>query len=359
VNDVRGGLALARQFYLDAIRPLVSDIPHAAALLGDGSEVLGFDDEISADHDFGPRLQVFVADPSVIDTVLARLEQLPSTFEGWPVRFSGSDSAESKHHVEVATISGFFAGTLGVGPAAEMSAVDWLLIPTQKLASLTRGAVFHDPFGELAERRSAIEWYPDDVWRYVLAAAWLRISQEDAFVGRTGGRGDELGSRIVAARVARDMMRLAFLTSREYAPYSKWLGLAFAQLPLAAQIGPSLSTALAADDWREREAGLCEAGRLLALATNALGLTAPLDPEPRQFHDRDIRVSAGEEYAVALAATITDPQVLAVLRQQGLRRHTEIGRLTGSVDQFVDSTDVLTDTARCRSFRPLLIRAPI
>jgi hypothetical protein len=257
--------------------------------------------------------------------------------------------------VQVATVSGFFAEALGVDPASRMSPVDWLLIPTQKLASLTRGAVYHDPYGELAERRSAIEWYPDDVWRYVLAAGWLRISQEDAFVGRTGGRGDEVGSRIVAARVARDMMRLAFLISRVYAPYSKWLGIAFARLSLGVQIGLQLSRALTADDWREREAALCEGGRLLGVATNALGLAATVDPTPRQFHDRDIRVSAGEQFAVALVEAITDQQVVEILHHQGLRRQTAIGQLTGSVDQFVDSTDVLTDTERCRSLRSVLI----
>jgi hypothetical protein len=41
-------------------------------------------------------------------------------------------------------------------------------------------------------------WYPDGIWRYVLAAGWLRVRQEAAFVGRAGGAGGELGSAIVA-----------------------------------------------------------------------------------------------------------------------------------------------------------------
>ncbi|SNQ47621.1 hypothetical protein FRACA_20017 [Frankia canadensis] len=77
---------------------------------------------------------------------------------------------------------------------------DWLLAPTQILASLTGGVVLHDPLDLLTARRHALAWYPDDVWRYVLAAGWLRASQEEPFIGRTGGRGDDLGSRMLAAR---------------------------------------------------------------------------------------------------------------------------------------------------------------
>ena len=44
-------------------RCLTKEFPrlrYAAALLGPGSEVLGFDTERSTDHDWGPRLQVFL-----------------------------------------------------------------------------------------------------------------------------------------------------------------------------------------------------------------------------------------------------------------------------------------------------------
>ena len=63
------------------------------------------------------------------------------------------------------------------------------------------------------------------MWRYVLACQWKRISQEEAFVGRCGEVGDELGSAVVAARLIRDVMRLVLLIERRYPPYSKWLGL--------------------------------------------------------------------------------------------------------------------------------------
>jgi hypothetical protein len=101
-------------------------------------------------------------------------------------------------------------------------------------AALTAGAVFHDPAGVLARRRATLRWYPDDVWRYVLAAGWQRIGQEEAFVGRAGAAGDGLGSAVLASRLVRDLIRLAFLIERRWAPYGKWLGRAFGELPAAA-----------------------------------------------------------------------------------------------------------------------------
>jgi hypothetical protein len=64
--DFVPGLRLAREFYATSVRPLLESqfpgLAYAAALLGPGSEVLGFDSQRSTDHDWGPRLQVFLGD---------------------------------------------------------------------------------------------------------------------------------------------------------------------------------------------------------------------------------------------------------------------------------------------------------
>ncbi|MCK9903862.1 DUF4037 domain-containing protein [Frankia sp. Cpl3] len=76
-------------------------------------------------------------------------------------------------------------------------------------------------------------------------------------MGRAGARGDDLGSRIIAARIARDLVRIGFLVERRWAPYSKWLMTAFARSTLAGQVGRHLRHALGATRWQEREAALC------------------------------------------------------------------------------------------------------
>ena len=58
------GARLTEQFYWRCVRPILDaqfpGLPHAAALLDGGSEVLGFDDAMSTDHHWGPRVLLFL-----------------------------------------------------------------------------------------------------------------------------------------------------------------------------------------------------------------------------------------------------------------------------------------------------------
>lgn len=345
-------MRLCQDFYRQAVGPLLGSVEHGAALLGAGSEVLGFDDQVSTDHDFGPRVQIFLprgADPG---PVRAALGGLPAQFQGYPLHRAGASGPADC--VQVTTAEGFFTGWLGVDPAGGMGLADWLLTPTQVFASLTAGAVLHDPGDRLAARRAALAWYPDDVWRYALAAGWLRISQEHAFVGRAGSRGDDLGAAILTARLARDLVRLAFLAERRWAPYGKWFDHAFRQLPLAETLRPPLLRALAAPQWREKEAALCDAATVVGEATNRLALAAPVDPQPRRFYDRDIRIVDAEAFTTSLTGAITDPEVCTLLGRLGVRSNTGAGMLPGTIDQAADSTDLLSHLDRCRAMAPAL-----
>ena len=299
------GLAESRAYYLDVLRPRLVGIPHAAARIGPGSEVLGFDTDRSRDHDWGPFVQIFVPDPDSVPVEAFRLGE-------------------------------WLRGHLGFDPLAGITVFDWLATSAQGLAEVTAGAVFHDDLGDLTAARSALAWYPDEVWRYLLACQWKRLSQEEAFVGRCGEVGDELGSAVVAARQVRDVMRLCFLMSRRYAPYSKWLGSAFAQLPCAPTLTPLLRGALAATDWHTREDHLAAAYRAVALLHNDLGLTEPVDPATRPYHTRPYQVLHAERFADALSATITDPEIRAL-------------PLYGNVDQAFDSTDALASRTNARA----------
>jgi hypothetical protein len=322
------GIELSRRFYAEVVRSILDaafpGLSYTAGLIGHGSEVLGFDTERSTDHDWGPRLLIFLPDEQagraaeIRDAVGGRL---PETFLGFPTLFP-----EGAHRVVVTGVGDWLRRRLGFDPRRRLEIMDWLAAPTQVLGELTGGAIFHDGLGDLGRVRERLAWYPDDVWRYLLACQWLRIGQEEAFPGRAAQVGDDLGSAIIAARLARDVVRLCLLMERRYPPYSKWLGSAFARLPIAETVGPPLTDAVAARDWPERERRLNAAYVEVARAHNALGLTEPLDPEPVQFWDRPFFVPAGERFAEALRATITDPVLWRL-------------PLIGAVDQFVDSTD--------------------
>ena len=328
------GRELAQAYYAEVVARLVGDVPHSAALLGYGSDVLGFDTSRSTDHGWGPRLQLFVRADAVAGARSRVEEGLPDEFRGWPTRY-GWDDVPVADHVSVTTFGAWLERQLGFDTRAGMTTVDWLTTPQQLLLEVTCGAVFHDGLGEVEPVRAALAWFPDDVWRWLVGCQWWRIDQEEPFVGRAAEVEDELGSRVVAARLARDAMRLCFLLERRYAPYSKWLGSAFAALESASDVGPALERMLEAPDFAEREAGWVSAVELLATRHNALGLTDPLDPTVRLFHGRPFRVLDAGRFATATIETVRDPLLRSLPR-------------IGSVDQVVDSTDVLSlgDVAR-------------
>ena len=90
------GLELCGILFEESVRPLLDEVhpgmPYAAARIGSGSEVLGFDTERSPDHDWGPRLQLLLRpeDAAAHGTALHKLfaERLPKEVRGWPTNFA-------------------------------------------------------------------------------------------------------------------------------------------------------------------------------------------------------------------------------------------------------------------------------
>ena len=328
------GVDLARMFYIEVVRPLMEGRAHSAARLGSGSDVLGFDTPRSTDHGWGPRLHIFVAasEVDVVRTIIG--SSLPAEFHSWPVYF-GWDEVAVQHHVTVASLETWFESHLGFNPQVDITVQNWLTTPQQLLLEVTAGAVFHDPDGNLKRVRSRLEWYPSDIWLWLLACQWRRIAQEEAFVGRTAEVGDELGSQILTGRIVRDLMRLSFLIERRYVPYSKWLGSAFRNLRMAPRLAPHLEAALEAADYPTRETALCYAYEYIARCYNQLNLTPLVDPETHLFYKRPFRVLGGGRFAEACVAAI---------QNEWLKKQP----LVGNVDQFVDSTDVLSSAHRSR-----------
>ena len=252
------GLALSRLFYEEAVAPILAHrfpgLTHAAGRLDTGSEVLGFDTPRSMDHWWGPRVTVFLRSEDFTAQLADEIKQamgneLPLEVGGFPTHMHEIDVANNtvimartdqrpiNHMVTVTTARDFFGSYLGVQPLDGLTPRDWLAIPEQNLRTVASGGVWHDGPGEVTRARETLRWYPDDVWRYLLAAQWRRIEQEEAFPGRCAEVGDELGSRVVAARLVREVMHLAFLLERQYMPYSKWLGTAFSRLAVRQRPG--------------------------------------------------------------------------------------------------------------------------
>ena len=329
------GIELSRAFYDEVVSGLVGGVSHSAALLGTGSDVLRLDTPRSTDHGWGPRLQLFVADDDVEGVRRTIDAGLPETFRGWPIRY-GWDEVPVTHHVEVTTLQDWLVSRLGFDPRAGVSTLRWLTTPQQLLLEVTRGAVHRDGDGELAAARDALAWYPYDVWLWLLACQWRRLDQEEPFVGRTAEVDDDLGSRILMARLARDLIRLCFLLARTYAPYSKWLGSAFRGLACYPAVWPPLDEALSGVSFPVREDALARAFAGVAALHNAQGITAPVAEEIGRFHSRPFRVLGSGRFVDACLDRVADPE---------LRRLP----LVGSVDQLADSVDLLSSPAALRA----------
>ena len=350
------GLELSRRFYAEVVRPTLDarfpGLPHAAARIGAGSEVLGFDTEMSTDHDWGPAVTLFLADAAAqlarpIEELLSR--ELPETFLGFPVQADAPEGTQRAglpprpHRVHAVTLREYVREHIDHHLDAPLDAADWLTISSQKLRELTAGAVHHDGVGALTELRARLAYYPRDVWLYLLACGWERIGQEEHLMPRAGYVGDELGSAVIAARLVRDVMGLCFLMERQYAPYPKWFGTAFRQLRCAAELEPPLWAALRAERWQERASALAGAYERLARMHNDLGLTPAVPAAAVPFFSRPFPVIYGGGVAQALREQIADPQVQRIAARRPI----------GGIDQWSDSTDMRAHAQWRRTLRAL------
>lgn len=350
---IGAGLDLAEAFHREVLEPLVGDVPHAACLLGEGSEVLGFDTQRSRDHEWGPRAQVLVAAADV-EEVAARIDGgLPDTFRGLPTRWTSlAEGGAVAHHVEVTTLEAWLARALGFDPREGIDTAAWLAVPQQRLLEVVCGRVFRDEPGELTRVRALLAWYPPDVWRWMMASAWRLVWAAQPSRARCLETGDALGERLLAARLCRLSMDLAFLQERRYHPYEKWYGAAFDRLDAAPTLRPLLAEALGPSDPAATTDVLAQALTWLGERQNALGLCAPVAPAIGPFAvgiGDAVRpyalVNAGD-YARALREAIADA---------GLRELIPVG----AVDQLTHADDGLvthSDWPRRleRSFRALL-----
>lgn len=348
------GIELSRLFYLEAVKPILdADYPglrYSAALTGSGSEILGFDTEMSSDHHWGPRLLLFLEEDDFAENRAPIHEtfrhKLPYKFRGYSTNFSLSDDDSGSlvpneidrglinHRVEILTIRGFFKDYLNFDIRHPIEPEDWLTFPEQKLRTITAGAIYHDEIG-LQETTKRFGYYPDDVWLYLLASGWNRIGQEEHLMGRAGIVGDEIGSAIIASRLARDLMRLCFLMEKQYAPYPKWFGKAFSLLKCAEELTPIFKKALSAETWQEREKFLSKAYEFVAEMHNDLKITEPLPAKAGKFFDRPFSViHLHGDFAGAICRRIPDPEIKRLAER----------RLIGSIDQISDNTDILSDS---------------
>ena len=255
------GLELAEKYYATFGAPmLLEQFPDvqqliAAGLTGSGSECYGYDDEVSADHDFEPGFCLFLPGEEKVDRRTAFLlerayAKLPAEFEGF-TRQKMAPAGGRRHGVF--RREEWYREKLGRLPE-EMTAEDWLRLPDWALAEAVNGRIFRDDAGDMTRGREILRNMPEDARRKRLAGHLLMMAQSGQYNYRRCLKHGETGAaQLAVSEFVNHAISTAFLLERKYRPYYKWSFRALRELPggedearslewlLSTENGPDLS----------------------------------------------------------------------------------------------------------------------
>ena len=352
-------MSLSEDFYNQIVKQIIEtafpNLHYTAGLIGSGSEVLGFDTERSTDHHWGPRVMIFIDEKDItltekIGKVLS--EKLPSTFNGYSTHFGNPDEIGVQlmtpikegelinHRIEIHTVNQYFNDYMKLDIDKDLSLLDWLTISEQKLNTIRKGRFFNDLLN-LKDIQKKLYYYPDQVWYYLLASEWKKISQQEAFVGRCGEVEDELGSGLVTAQIIKSLMRLCFYMEKDYIPYDKWFGTAFKNLNCAKKLLPILVETMKTTNWKSREEALSKAYKVVAQIHNELNITKYLSEEVSNYYDRPYKVIHADRFVESLKEKITDVDLLNIKSD------------IGCVNQFSENVDLLNNDELLKKLKVL------
>lgn len=241
------GMELCEAFYKEYGEPMIREkFPEyqgsiAAGLVGEGSECLGFDDEVSRDHDFGPGFCLWLTDPvydEIGEALQKEYDKLPTTYMGVTRYVSG----KAPKRVGVFRIGEFYERLIGMKdvPATQNQ---WLYLEDYQLLSATNGKVFRDDLGEFTRiRRGLSAHYPEEVRVKKIAREAALMAQSGQYnYGRMLGRGDKVAAQVALAEFEKHTMQMVYLLNRRYAPFYKWMHRGMEKLPILPVIGDILN----------------------------------------------------------------------------------------------------------------------
>lgn len=246
--DGMKGLELSEKYYeeygksmIETRFPKIAD-QAAVGLVGYGSECLGFDDEISRDHDYGPSFCIWLPREVYIKygkEMQAAYEALPKEFMGCAARV---EEEQGKGRVGVLCLEDFYLEILG-RDSVPGTAAEWFAVPEAALATATNGAVFADPCGKFTGiREGLLAYYPREVWLKKLAESLARAAQAGQYnYARAMKRGERIAAEIALTEFVKETMQIVYLLNRKYAPFYKWMHRGMKELAVCSEIGDMLA----------------------------------------------------------------------------------------------------------------------
>ena len=269
------GLELAEAYYKAyGQKMLQTEFPQAAGqaavgLVGYGSECLGFDDEVSMDHDYGPSFCVWLPE-EIYRQYGAQMqeayEQLPQEFMGVQGRVS---EEQGQGRVGVLCLEEFYLRILGrdTVPATEL---EWLSASEESLAVVTNGKVFEDHLGKFsALREGLLQYYPHAVWIRRLVQSLAKAAQAGQYnYARAMKRGERIAAELALTEFVKESMHLVYLLNKTYAPFYKWMHRGMQGLSVCSEIGDMLNLLYQIPDQAAAWEGVTAADYVYNLNTN-------------------------------------------------------------------------------------------
>ena len=292
------GLELSRKFYEQYGAPMLKtefvEIEKylAVGLVGSGSECLGFDDQISQDHDFEAGFCIFL--PDEVDERTEFL--LERAYSRLPDEFMGYKKAKlnpvggNRHGV--LRISNFLKSKLG-NEDGKLSTNDWFFIEEQYLLEVTNGEIFCDNFGLLTEVRENLKYLPEDIRLKKLAGNLLLMAQSGQYnYPRCIGRGDTAAAQLAVGEFVNSALKTIYLLNKKYTPYYKWIFRGLKETPILSELYSDLEYLISspnteAEKKQEIIESICRkiADELLNQGLTKLS-TSELEPQAYAVNDR-------------------------------------------------------------------------
>lgn len=274
-------LERCRAYYEQYGKPILAQFPElqghfAAGLVGEGSECFGYDDLISADHDYFPRFFIWLDDEAYEkygEALQAAYQKLPQRWSDciWDGGMGGeqsvcepSDNAangdtgrgqsvcvpeyadtvmtqEAAQRCGVCKTTDFYYRLLGRQTPPE-TMYDWVSLQETRLATVTNGEVFEDCGGGFSAQREAyLAYFPEDVRKKKLAARLRKMAQTGQYqYARCMRRGEYVAAHMALSEFIQYTGSCCFLLARQYMPYFKWMHRRMKGLPVLSGVAKKL-----------------------------------------------------------------------------------------------------------------------
>lgn len=241
------GLDVSRAFYEQYGKDMLEkEFPDyidniAVGLVGEGSECLGYDDDISTDHDFEAGFCLFISREDY-DKIGFKLERayakLPKEFMGYK-RSVLSPVGGDRHGVIV--IEDFYQKFLGA-PEVPDDLRWWLYADSTALLNASNGEVFYDPKGEFSRvREKLLVGFPDDVRRKKLAMHAVFMAQAGQYnYKRIVSRGEYGAGQLALFEFVKHAISTVYLLNNKYEPFYKWAFKGMRSLPILSELEDAL-----------------------------------------------------------------------------------------------------------------------